>query len=47
METEMKIFRWLIVMYDRKIYRKSREFKIEQQCQRLERKWKSQYEPTN
>ena len=43
----MNILRWLVVMYDRKIYRKSREFRIERQCERLERKWKEQYEHQN
>ena len=38
----MYILRWLTVMYDRKIYRKSREFRIERQCERLERKWAQQ-----
>lgn len=33
------ILRWLTVMYDRKVYRKSREFAIERQCVALERKW--------
>ena len=31
--------RWVCVMYDRKVYRKSREFRIERQCTRIEQKW--------
>ena len=30
----MYIIRWLMVMYNRKVYRKSREFMIEKQCDR-------------
>jgi hypothetical protein len=37
----MYIFRWLKVMYDRKVYRKSREFAIERQCAARERKFRS------
>jgi len=31
-------WRWLVVMYDRHSYRKSREFAIEKQCAALERR---------
>ena len=33
--------RWACVMYDRYVYRKSREYRIERQCTRMEQKWKS------
>lgn len=33
----MRCLKYLLALYDRHIYRKSREFKIERQCTRRER----------